>query len=69
MVQQAILDLEYREQFHLSAEQFDREPWEAMYLWKLKWIHSHLRENDIAEAASTGDGVDDWGFAPVEGAV
>lgn len=59
-IQQDILDLEYRERFALSAEQFEKEPWEAVYLAQLKW--RMVAERDSQPPSLHDEPDDDWGF-------
>jgi hypothetical protein len=36
-IYQEIFDFRYREHFHLSAVDFENEPWEALYQARLIW--------------------------------
>ena len=59
-IQKDLLDLEYRERFHLSAQEFENEPWEAIWLAHLKW--SMQAKAVPVEGGSSSE--DDWGFKP-----
>lgn len=54
-IQDDLFMFRYRSHFHLSVEEFEREPWEALFQARLIWSLEARRDNLSKGSGSTNN--------------